>query len=138
MDTTNANFSGRAIVELFGHQREIGYVTTQVFGQACLFRIDVPEISEREYQLERREWIGDVLAGVGSTVKRPGSPGRTRLVGPSAIYALNPCTEDVARAAIEKMFPAPLKLIEAVNSVKDQRSLPVPSADDDVDKDEIL
>lgn len=113
MEIQQSNFEGWALVEMFGHQREVGYVTTQIFGQACLFRIDVPEIPEREYQLERPEWIGETLAKEGSKVKRPRVAGRSRLVGPGAIYSINPCTEDVARKSIEKMFAPPLRLIEA-------------------------
>jgi len=48
-----AKFEGWAIVEMFGHGREIGYVTTQYFGSACLFQIDVPELPERERTLRR-------------------------------------------------------------------------------------
>src|SRR5580698_6683626 len=107
----NAQFEGWAKVELFGHQSEIGHVTTQTFGQACLFRIDIPEIPEREYILESPEWIGNTLAKEGSKVMRPAVQGRSRLVGPGAIYAINPCTEEVARKAIERSFRPTLKLV---------------------------
>lgn len=54
---SNSTFEGWAVVELFGHQREVGFVTTQVFGAAVLFRIDTPELSDREYTLERPEQV---------------------------------------------------------------------------------
>lgn len=52
-----ANFEGWAIVEMMGHQQEIGFVTTQAFGQAVLFRIDQPELGERDVTLNRPEWM---------------------------------------------------------------------------------
>lgn len=107
-----ASFSGWAVVELFGHQKEIGFVNTEAFGSAVLFRIDVPELEEgREYTLERPEYDGSKFVPAGSVVKRSGSLARTRLVGPGAIYAINPCTEEVARKALERQTPRPLIVV---------------------------
>ena len=58
-----------AVVELFGHQRIAGKVTEQAFGSSTFVRIDVPETHQQ--------------------------PKFTRLVNPSAVYAINPVTEDV-------------------------------------------
>ena len=58
-----------AVVELFGHQRIAGKVTEQAFGSFTFIRIDVPET--------------------------PLQPSFTRLVNPTAIYAINPVTEEV-------------------------------------------
>ncbi len=114
--SVEGKFEGWAIVELFGHQREVGFVTTQVFGAAVLFRIDTPELPEREYTLERPEQVKHEgiyrWAGVGSKVKREGVPAKTKLVGPSAIYAMTPCTEQTARMAIERSIQPPLILLE--------------------------
>lgn len=100
-----AKFEGWAVVELFGHQREIGFVTTEYFGPAAMFRIDVPELPEREFALRSPEYLTidkrHTLAPTGTIVRREAVAGRTRLVGPSAVYALNPCTEAAAREAIE-------------------------------------
>jgi hypothetical protein len=116
METQASNFEGWAVVELFGHQREVGFVTTQVFGAAVLFRIDTPEIPEREYTLERPEQVKQgnsyLWGSIGSKVKREGIPAKTKLVGPSAIYAMTPCTEQTARMAIERMIQPPLILLE--------------------------
>jgi hypothetical protein len=134
MEATQANFEGWAVVELFGHQRECGFVTTQVFGQACLFRIDVPEIPAHEHTLERPEWIGGTFAAAGSKVKREGVQGRTRLIGPGAVYAMNPCTEEAARKMIERMFQPPLRLIEAAPGSRETVNvLPAPDDTDDPD-----
>lgn len=116
MDTPANKFEGWAVVELFGHAKEIGFVTTQYFGTACLFQIDVPELPEREYVLERPEYIdeedGRVWTPAGSKVKRAACPARTRLVGPSAVYSMTPCTETTARRALEEISPRRLILLE--------------------------
>lgn len=109
-----AKFEGWAIVEMMGHQREIGFVTTEAFGQAVMFRIDTPELPEREFELTRPEWVeGQVeMCGVGTKVKRQSSPARSRLVAPGALYAINPCTEQAAREALERSVHRPLMVIE--------------------------
>lgn len=113
MATAEAKFEGWAVIGLFGHQKEAGFVTTEYFGGAALFRIEVPELPEREWVLERPErGPGYTLLPVGTKVKRKGIPARTRLVGPSAIYDLNPCTEEVARHAIESGLSRPLIVVE--------------------------
>lgn len=43
-ETKQATFEGWAVLEIFGHQRYAGYVTTQAFGQSVLFRVDVPPL----------------------------------------------------------------------------------------------
>jgi len=112
-----ASFEGWAIVELMGHQREIGFVTTEAFGQAVLFRVDTPDLPEREFVLASPEYahISDDLrqwCPTGTKVKRAESPARSRLISPSALYAINPCTEEAARTALERGNPRPLILIE--------------------------
>jgi hypothetical protein len=101
-----------AVVELFGHQKEVGHVITEYFGTSCFIRIDVPEIEEREYETKRPSWIDGVLAPAGTKVKRAAVQGRTRLLGPGSIYAINPCSEEMARAALEELVPQTLKIVE--------------------------
>jgi len=127
----NSQFTGWAMLELFGHQREAGYVTTQYFGNAAMFQLDVPELPEREYTLVDPGYVSDEAgherwAPEGSKVKREREPGRTRLINPSAIYALNPCTEEAARKAIESITRRGIKLI----SLPDGKALPA-SADEE-------
>src|SRR6266850_556119 len=109
-------FEGWAVVELMGHQREIGYVTTEAYGQAVLFRVDTPELPEREFTLTAPQWAGDdgsrAWTPAGAKVKRAASPARSRLVAPGSLYAINPCTEEAARAALEAMIHRPLIVIE--------------------------
>src|SRR5437762_9958123 len=102
MDEQQSTFEGWAIVELMGHRREIGYVTTEHYGAAALFRVDSPAFEERDYELKRPQWVRtdtgvDREAPAGSKVRRMGIPAKSCLVGPASIYALNPCTEATAR-----------------------------------------
>jgi hypothetical protein len=125
-----SNFEGWAVVELFGHQREVGFVTTQVFGAAVLFRIDTPEIPDREFTLERPSYAnlpptndGQKLTRwcpIGSKVRREAVPAKTKLVGPSAIYAMTPCTEKTAMMAIERLIEPPLILLELAKTKPDK------------------
>ena len=104
MADTTARFDGWAVIELFGHQRAAGYVTTQYFGGACLFQADVPELPQRDYVLDEPQYVAGTWTAAGSTVRREESPARTRMLGPGAIYALTPCTEEAARIAIERLY----------------------------------
>lgn len=71
------------IVELFGHQRIAGKLTEQQIGGGNMIRIDVPETKSQ--------------------------PGFTRFLGNAAIYAINPVSEQIARAAAENLNAAPVR-----------------------------
>lgn len=112
-----ASFSGWAKVEVMGHQSHIGYVKTEAYGAAVLFRIDTPELPAREYVLQEPAYV-DVESGVrswtraGAKVQRPATPGVSVLVGAGSIYRICPCTEAAALRAIEAGVRSELKLIE--------------------------
>jgi len=143
MDPQQAHFDGWAIIDVLGHQRYVGYVTTEAYGQAVLFRIDVPALEERERVTKRpgRDDTGRYLP-VGTTVKEGAVPGYTKLIGAGSIYCITPCTKDVAREAVEAMQPRPLMTI----TLPPERALPpdpsltptmsVSCDDDDEDEDE--
>ncbi|GEM_PF-2856323 len=57
MEAKAAAFEGWAVVEMFGHAKEIGFVTTEAYGSAVLFRVDTPELPEREFILESPEYV---------------------------------------------------------------------------------
>jgi len=107
-----AKFEGWAIVEMFGHGREIGYVTTQYFGSACLFQIDVPELPERERTLRRPEFVNHEWTPAGAKVKGEAVPARTRMIGPSSVFALNPCSEEAALTALDEFVPRKYVVLE--------------------------
>jgi hypothetical protein len=120
-----AQFEGWAIVELFGHNREIGYVTTRYFGTACLFQVDTPELPEREYVLEQPQYVNSQWTPKGSKVRKEKALARSRLLGPGSIYALNPCTEEAARLAIEKLSGREIVVLEVPKRLA--AALPEPS-----------
>ena len=72
-----------AIVELFGHQKLAGKVAEQSIGAATFIRIDVPATTSQ--------------------------PPYTRLVNPSAIYAINPTTEEVVNMKAEQLQSKPIE-----------------------------
>jgi len=126
MEQTGAKFEGWAVLELFGHQREAGYVTTQYYGNVAMFQLDVPELTEREYVLERPEWGPEAMIPAGSTVKKEAVPGRTRLINPSAVYAMNPCSEEAVRKALETGARREIKVVQLAEGKK---LIPAPQDD---------
>lgn len=91
---TKESFSTWAVVELFGHQRIAGLVTEATIGGCAFVRVDVPEQPERP---ARANW------DAGS----PALPAYTRYFGQGAIYALNPCSEQIARRAAAEFRASP-------------------------------
>lgn len=105
-----------AIVELMGHQRMAGWLTTQSIGSTAMVRVDVPEV--------------------------PGGKAFTRFVNPSAVYAINPCDEATARAAASAFRPVPVQRWELpqlpapagdATTIRDHRD-----GDDDDDEDRVF
>src|SRR5208283_4465748 len=103
-----ASFNGWARVEVMGHQTHIGFVRTEVYGQAVMFRVDTPELPERDYTLTEPAYArvnggsGAQWCPVGSTVRRQVRPGCSVLIGAGSIYRIMPCTEEAAATAIDQ------------------------------------
>lgn len=81
------NFEAWAIVELFGHNKIAGKCSEQNVAGTNFLRVDVP-----------------------STTMHPLF---TRLLNHGAIYAINPVTEEVARAFAERINSAPIEAYDA-------------------------
>ncbi len=75
-------FQLTAMVELFGHQRIAGLVTEQNVGGASFIRVDVPETQDQ--------------------------PKFTRLFNPSAIYAINPVSEETMMIMVGQIQSKPI------------------------------
>jgi hypothetical protein len=124
VEVKQSSFEGWAVVEMMGHRKEVGFVTTQAFGQAVLFRVDVPELPEREFVLESPEYAenGEGRRGcpAGTKVKRSASLPRSCLVAPASLYAINPCSEEAAMRVIERSIVRPLIILE----LPEQAALP--------------
>ena len=77
-------FESWAIIELFGHSQIAGKVTEAVIGGCSFLRVDVPECD--------------------------GQPAFTKYLGSGAIYSMTPCGEQVAKAALKEIQPAPISV----------------------------
>ena len=122
-----SQFSGWARVEVMGHQTHIGYVRTEAYGQAVLFRIDTPELPEREYVLKEPAYADGKWTPAGAKVLRAVTPGVTVLIGAGSIYRIVPCSEAAALRAIESNQRAELKLVE----LPPDQALEAATADED-------
>src|SRR5271167_4465859 len=111
MTETQNEFKGWAKVEVMGHQSHIGYVVTEAYGQAVMFRIDQPAIPEEERVLTEREYTSAGYLPAGTVVKQPAIDGVTVLVGSGSIYRIIPCTESVAIKAVRETQRKPLVLV---------------------------
>lgn len=119
-DPQQARFDGWAIVDVMGHQRYVGYVTTEAYGAAVLFRIDVPALDERERVTKRPgHFPGHGYLPAGATVKEGAVSGYSKLVGAGSIYTITPCTKEAALVAVEELQARPLMSV----SVPPERSL---------------
>jgi hypothetical protein len=78
----NETFDSWAILELFGHRKLAGRVTEATLAGGSFLRIDVPGLD--------------------------GETAATQFYGPSAIYAITPCEESVARRFAQDHQPAPV------------------------------
>src|SRR5579863_9052420 len=77
---------GLALVELFGHQRIVGFTSQQAFPSGVLFRVDVPD------------WVKD------GKVQRKGF---TRYFGLGAIYSITPIDEATLRQLLPSIDGTP-------------------------------
>jgi hypothetical protein len=118
-----AHFEGWAKVEVMGHQSHIGFVKTEAYGAAVLFRIDTPPLPEREFTLDRPKYMGTGYYPTGAVVKMPNQPGSSVLVGAGSIYRIIPCTEEAAMAAIDSGRRGELMLV----SLPPEQALPQPN-----------
>lgn len=70
------------MVELMGHQRIAGHITEKAFGSNVMLQVDVPAVGE--------------------------NPAFSRILSFSAIYAINPCTEEVATKIADSIREVPI------------------------------
>lgn len=125
-----AKFDGWAVVEVMGHQTYVGYVTTEAYGAAVLFRIDVPALEERDRETKGPEWIADKYVPAGTKVREGAVAGYTKLIGAGSIYAITPCSKDAALKAVERAQPRPL-IVVALPPEAEARALPPAESKDD-------
>jgi hypothetical protein len=100
-------YAGWAIVEIMGHQTFAGLVKPEAMYGAEMLRVDVPEIAAVT-RAENRLTYGGVNA---VEVEYPGMSAYTKFFGGPSIYCLTPCTEEVARRAVESMRKTPVSAV---------------------------
>lgn len=114
-ETPTQKFECWALIELFGHTQMAGHVTEQTFGPATFFRVEVPATSD--------------------------SPAFSRLLNPSAIYALNPVTQEVAVARAEQIKFKPITVWDIRQMLKPTEQTEKPAlarGNEDDDDDDTL
>lgn len=79
---TEEQFEGWAVVEMMGHRKLGGFIKPVTYAGAPMLRIDVPG--------------------------EDGKNVATQYVSPAALYAVTPCSEDVARALAKARKPEPV------------------------------
>jgi hypothetical protein len=77
-----------ALLELFGHQRIVGKVTTQTLGVNVMLRVDVPSLTKD-----------------GKVIRK----GFTRFYSPAAVYSLTPVDEQAVREMLPVVSGEPVK-----------------------------
>lgn len=132
MEVQQSRFDGWAIVDVLGHQRYVGYVTTEAFGAAVLFRIDVPALEERERETKQPGYVGGQYCPAGTMVKEGAVAGYTKLVGSGSIYTITPCEKDAAMKALEQSQHRPLMVVKMPEGAE-YRELPPGRQEDEFD-----
>lgn len=117
-----------AVVEVLGHNTFAGKISQHVLGGTAFIRVDVPEIPE-ETRPERVWGSGGYQM---KDVTTPASPGFTKLIGAGSIYAITPCSEEVARKAAKQTRAKPV----AIAAFEPQLSSKLIEASSDVDDDD--
>jgi len=99
------------VVEVMGHNTFAGKISEHVIGGTAFIRVDVPEIPE-EIRRET-DWRGTVHE---RTI--PMVPAFTKLIGAASIYAITPCSEDVAKQVVKRHRAAPVASVDFSPEIK--------------------
>lgn len=100
-------FDQWCLLELFGHNKIAGRVSESTIAGGTFLRVDVPETKSQ--------------------------PAFTRILNPSAIYAINPMTEEVARQYAENIQASPIevwdirRVMEKIEAKKLLEQIPEPA-----------
>lgn len=97
MPETTERFETWALVEIMGHKQLAGLVRETTLAGAGMLRVDVPAVPGEP--------------GVpGRSPGRDGMPAFTKLLSPSAIYAITPVQEDVVRRMAASLREQPVEV----------------------------
>jgi hypothetical protein len=94
-----AEFTGWAIVQIMGHQKVAGFVTTHAFGSVVMFRVHAPAVAPVDQVTDKDHYLNYKTIPAGSKLRISRDEFDT-YVGAGSIYRLDPCTEEKALALI--------------------------------------
>ena len=130
---TPAEFNGWAIVEVMGHRKLSGFVTTKAFGSAVMFRVHAPAQEAVTQTIEKRTYVdgqGYLPAGSKISVSRDAFE---QWIGVGSIYALTPCSEEQAT----RLLPQRIVVLERGEEAKQlAAAIEESDADDDDSEDD--
>jgi len=106
-DVSSNEFVEWALIELFGHQRIAGKVSSQEVGGSSFVRVDVPVVN--------------------------GRPGFTKLYGSNAIYAITITDEQTATLAAGHYHVEPMNKWTIKDMLGDQAALPAHEPEPEMD-----
>jgi len=108
MSDEKESFSGYAVLELMGHRRLVGMLSEATIAGAAFIRIDLSDAD--------------------------GNP-TTQFYAPSAVYAITPTTEEIARRAAKTNNVAPISAWELREKPPTLPALRADEEEDDSDDD---
>lgn len=109
-----------AVVEVMGHNTFAGRVREHVIGGTAFIRVDVPAIAEsKEVQY-------------GNEYTYPAIPAFTKIIGAGSIYAITPCSEEIALKMAKRDRTKPVQILDL--EVKSQR-VAIPAGSGEVTND---
>ncbi len=106
----NQSFWG--VVEVMGHNRFSGMISEVVLAGSGFLRVDVPEVINRR---------GVRVAAY------------SKLIAPSAVYAITPTTEEIATAAAAATYNPPLESLGIMPATIGDRQLAFDDEDEDME-----
>ena len=104
---SQTTFNGWALVEIMGHRRAAGLVSTEFIGTAAFLRIVTPEVPPTEHTLDADAWVDGERCYAGSRIEISRPRGEI-LVGTGSIYAITPIPE----SAVLEHAPLGQKILE--------------------------
>ncbi len=133
-EQTQTQFNGWALVEIMGHRRAAGEVTTKYIGTAAFLHVVTPEVPPTLYTVDSDRWIDGSRVYAGS-IMEASRPRSEIYIGSGSIYAMTPIAED------EVLSHAPLthKVIQAAERklIEGATELPDNPDEDDDEKDDL-
>jgi hypothetical protein len=124
-----------AVVEVMGHNTFADKVSEHVIGRSAFIRVDVSEIPEHRWKEKRRVWSASQDHYKVEEIEEctPAMPAFTKLIGASSIYAITPCSEEVARRVAEQKRVVPVNVLDMPNGSSTRLIAAARPDDDDLD-----